>query len=227
MCTEAMLASMASLRSVVIRWLQADHSETELKKKRFVFPSSASATLYAPCTENLSAYETITMVRKGQYNYGDFDQTGRIGPSKKLLSMLLDHPNSGSYNTELLVVTQAGPELLQDLAVLTEVCKVHHCLFDRKLQHLSNQQTALTTGGTGGNGVFNRLGNNQNSFQALADAPAPGRIAFGGRGTQSQRDGNHATQSSAGHRGSADKQQGRYKRPNKLNARSHVAKPLS
>lgn len=35
------------------------------------------------------------MVRKGQYNYADFDQAGRLGPSEKLLNMLLDHPNSG------------------------------------------------------------------------------------------------------------------------------------
>jgi len=45
-------------------------------------------------------------------------------------------------------------------------------------------------GGGGGGAVFSRLGN-QNSFQALADnTPAPGRIAFGGKGGQHNSGGN-------------------------------------
>ncbi|KAL0047647.1 hypothetical protein WJX82_008449 [Trebouxia sp. C0006] len=49
---------------------------------------------------------------------------------------------------------------------------------------------ASNRGGGGGGAVFSRLGN-QNSFQALADnAPAPGRIAFGGKGGQHNSGGN-------------------------------------
>ncbi|KAL0018263.1 hypothetical protein WJX79_004772 [Trebouxia sp. C0005] len=49
---------------------------------------------------------------------------------------------------------------------------------------------ASNKGGGGGGAVFSRLGN-QNSFQALADnAPAPGRIAFGGKGGQHNSGGN-------------------------------------
>lgn len=154
------------------------------------------------------------MVRKGQYNYVNFDQTGRSGPSGTVVQYFA----RSHHYTELFAATQADPELLQDSGAVTEVCKVYHCLFDSHLQYVSNSPM-LIAGGTGGNGVFNRLGNNQNSFQALADAPAPGRIAFGGKGTQSQGGGNHATQAPAGHRGSADKQQGRYMRPNKLKFR--------
>ena len=147
------------------------------------------------------------MVRKGQYNYGDFDNTGTSGRPGSVAEHV---SRSHWYQLTCLIVyivLQADPGPLQDLAILTEVCNVHNCLLDRHLHIMSNQ---LIAGGTGGNGVFNRLGNNQNSFQALPDTPAPGRIAFGGRGNQSQGDSSHATHSPAGQQGSADKQQGRY-----------------
>ncbi|KAL3138847.1 hypothetical protein ABBQ32_005679 [Trebouxia sp. C0010 RCD-2024] len=63
-------------------------------------------------------------------------------------------------------------------------------------------------GSAGSNGVFNRLGNNQNSFQALADNPS-GKIAFGARGNQSNRGSNYAAQSPAGQQRGADRSQGR------------------
>ena len=76
------------------------------------------------------------MVRKGQYNYAEFDNTGTSVP------LLLNNGARPYWYwlcfTDLFTVPQAGLDLLQDLALPTEMCKVRSYWFGSQLQYVSN-----------------------------------------------------------------------------------------